>query len=126
MKTPTDEHLNLAMCEWMGWTFDPSCGPLGAPWRKPNTPAWDGDSWSGRAEALPNYLSDDSPRRLLNEAEARLTDVQFIRFAATLNGLWLADNPQPANKMGLLRTVSATARQRTIAILQTIKPELFQ
>lgn len=121
---PTDEQLNIAMCKWMGWKWKRHrinlgdvadsiawetgwVPPKGVP---PNTP-------------LPNYLSDDSPRRLLNEAEARLTDEQHSRFRKCLR----APFEKAGAKYGEIKRhyYSATARQRVIAILQTIKPEMF-
>ena len=118
MKTPTDEQLNLAMCEWMG-----DADSEGLLIRYAGTP-----SESHTALPLPNYLSDDSPRRLLNEAEARLTAQQRITY-------WINVGEQvakPTTESGkTFKTTSdadrmmANARQRVIAILQTVKPEMF-
>ena len=102
----TDEQLNLAMCEWMGWK---KTGSATLPWT-------DGDDiWT---ELPPNYLSDHSPRRLLEEAEARLTKEQQPRY---VDALW-----RITQHTRIFASVSASARQRVIAILKTVKPELFK
>ena len=118
----TDEQLNVSMCEWMGWTnigrhFEPSSLVSGIPPHPHHTK---------HLELIPNYLSDDSPRRLLNEAEARLTDKQWGDYAHNL-----FDITHPHDECGSFEgivqaTCHATARQRTIAILKTVKPEMFQ
>jgi len=100
VKTPTDNELNLAMCEWIGGT---KCDEE------------NGLSPCGKFTVRPNYLSDDSPRRLLNEAEARLTQEQYDQFLIGLNV-----------NGGYRTVISASARQRVIAVLQTVKPELFK
>ena len=114
----TDQELNLAMCEWMGW-------------EKAETGLWylfgavSDDGLPGHYDTeLPDYLSDDSPRRLLNEAEARLTEDEWQRYSRALNHM--ACRITCGNKGLCGYTISANARQRTIAILQTVKPEIFQ
>ena len=127
-----DEQLNLAMCEWMGWTnigrhFEPSSLVSGIPPHPHHTK---------HLELIPNYLSDDSPRRLLNEAEAKLTAAQSREYSGRLL-IHLGFNREiPFFTKSGSATVefelmcgalrSATARQRTIAILKTVKPEMFQ
>lgn len=105
------------MCEWMGWS-DLKEIDFGGPvklmgLRTPNAIG---------LEVADNYLSDDSPRRLLNESEARLTENQYYLFVGYLAKL------QDANDTGWFsqKCISATARQRVIAILKVVKPELFQ
>lgn len=105
MKTPTDQELNIAMAEWMGRYK--IYGAEIYEWE------WMNKNGSG-CNYLPNYLSDDSPRRLLNEAEDKLGEL----IEPYLDRL--AELPAP------LYDVRATARQRTIAILKTVKPEMFQ
>lgn len=112
----TDQEYNLKMCEWMGWAKKHCERCACETWHSPA-----GDcAGKGDFENLPNYLSDDSPRWLLNEAEARLTNPQRFSYEAELTLLCVDDGyPLPNNCM-------ATARQRVIAILQVVKPELFQ
>lgn len=117
MKTPTDEQLNLAMCEWMGWTPQPD-GPKDI-LRKWFPPGLQNTNDAADLAYLPNYLSDDSPRQMINEAEEKLDSQQKITYTNHLmrsiyviGYRWIL--------------VSATARQRVIAILKTVKPELFQ
>ena len=114
----TDEQLNVSICEWMGWTnigrhFEPSGLVSGTP---PNP------HHAKHLELIPNYLSDDSPRRLLNEAEARLTEQQFEDYYEAVESMTPVGRPQHKRRAFL----SASARQRTIAILKTVNPEMFQ
>ena len=106
----TDAQLNVTVCEWMGWYsyLDADCKTR-----------WHNRITGEDADEQPDYTSDDSPRRLLNEAEARLSIDQkfsFIRNLCRLLGVSSAD----------FAFINATARQRTIAILKTVKPEMFQ
>lgn len=128
MKTPTDNELNLAMCKWMGWRWVegvivPRLSYVGAVacadcWRRP-----DGSAGTGDYEP-PNYLSDDSPRRLLNEAEAWLIDMVAYRInLSKIVGIGYAPDLDICDDIRAF--VSATARQRVIAMLQIVKPELF-
>lgn len=130
MKTPTDEQLNLAMCEWMGWKKD----DLGF-WRTPKGYYAQNQTWL-YGNVIPDYLSDDSPRRLLNEAEAKLTPAQSREYSGMLLTLLGFNCEIPFFTECGSATVefeqmccalrSSTARQRVIAILQTVKPELFK
>lgn len=135
MKTPTDEQLNLAMCEWMGWKrhaiskADPFvCERCGMHYARSIWREWEvAYLWCPKdgQESPPNYLSEDSPRRLLNEAEAQLTAIERINYVDNLNrcdGFYNAAN----DRQQLFRFASATERQRVVAILQTVKPEMFQ
>ena len=112
----TDQELNLAMCEWMGW-------------EKAETGLWylfgavSDDGLPGHYDTeLPDYLSDESPRRLINEAEARLTEDEKDAFCDRLE----RDLIDAGMHQRKFKMISATARQRVIAILQTVKPEIFQ
>ena len=66
---------------------------------------------------IPNYPFD---LNAMHEEEKTLTDEQYIRFAQHLNAAWFRDNPQPVNRIGLLRSASATAAQRAEAFLRTL------
>lgn len=82
---------------------------------------WIGRDWGLRT---PNYLSDDSPRRLLNEAEAWLIDMVAYRInLSKIVGIGYAPDLDICDDIRAF--VSATARQRVIAMLQIVKPELF-
>ncbi len=115
MKTLTDSDLNLAMAEWMGWYK--IHGAEVYEW------SWMNKNGSG-CNDLPDYLSDDSPRRLLNEAEARLTKEQQKFYFEALKDVVDIDSDEFISKW-MLELVGASARQRTIAILKTVKPEIF-
>ena len=105
MKTPTDTELNLAMCELDGWHHIED----GYGVSRDRVVQLTGSTH----RTLPNYPSDDSPRRLLNEAEAKLTDDQWDKYCDLLGG-------------SLRACTSANARQRVIALLQVVRPNLFQ
>lgn len=137
MKTPTDTELNLAMCEWMGWKreWNDAIGwivyePDGRHnYCDPDPKA----EWE--IHRLPNYLSDDSPRRLLNEAEAKLTGASRWEFILRLicqqegSNISVHDWQQLKHAQfkapGVFPAVFTTARHRVIALLQTVKPEMF-
>ena len=130
-----DEQLNLAMCEWIGWT-DCHKSLASNQEQQPHERCFIGIPPDGIIHRrLPNYLSDDSPRRLLNEAEARLTAAQSREYSGRLL-IHLGFNREiPFFTKSGSATVefelmcgafrSASARQRTIAILKTVKPEMF-
>lgn len=75
-------------------------------------------------ESPPNYLSDESPRKLLNDAEARLTFSQRIKYRENLQGVCSEGLPN-GEVVVIGECISASARQRVIALLLTVKPELF-
>ncbi len=127
----TDEQLNTAVCEWLGWKFEE------APVRDPSPSCWRAPDgyYPVFTEDLPNYTSDDSPRRLINEMEASLaTDdktetedrmgryqcnlYRVLGISATSGGFSIL----PSDEQKL---ISAPARYRVIAFLQTVKPEVF-
>lgn len=113
-----DPELNSAMCKWVGWEHHPSDDDHVYVWRSPER------EWFSVA---PNYLSPDSPRRLLDEAEASLTDEEYRKYERRLEDTkadeWYADKSGGRMKHA---PISSTARQRTIAILKVVKPEMFQ
>lgn len=71
---------------------------------------------------LPNYLCDYTPRRLLNDAEARLTEEQQDAFCDRLE----RDLIDAGRHRRTFKMISSSARQRCLAILQVVKPELFK
>lgn len=105
MKELIDSEINIAVAEWMGW--------------KPVMPdlligLWDhpSEDESATAEQLPQFISD---LNAIAHAEARLTLEEYDHFA-----FWLSYEAE----MG--KQLSATARQRCVALLRTVRPELFQ
>lgn len=113
MSRPTDEQLNLAILEWMGW-YDYIDADIKTRWKNRCS---DEDVGS-----KPDYISDDSPRRLLNDAEAKLNREHGPM-------AWLDYTDILRKACGIEQacaSVSASARQRVIAILQVVKPDMFK
>lgn len=117
----TDEQLNVSICEWMGWKLATDISVKEGepnPWKHPHCARWE--------SSPPNFLSDDSPRRLLNEAEARLTHGQQGSYMAKLYNQTTAHEQGISPNQHWFACANASARQRAIAILKTVKPEIFQ
>lgn len=117
-----DEQLNLALCEWLGWTFHPpTTDPhtieykiqASACWIPPGANFW-------QITTLPNHITAPESLGLVHEVEKQLTDMQHGHFRNCL-GEVVGDVALFSRKF-----TSATARQRVIAILQTVKPEIFE
>lgn len=113
--TLSDSQIRVRIAEACGWRFEPSCGPLGLPWRKPNMPAWDGNNWSGRAAEVPDYLHSLDA---MHEAEKTLGPVPYRKFA---DELWELARKEGRTDRTLECYLSATARSRALAFLQTIQ-----
>ena len=109
MTITPDDQLNLAMCKWMGWKREYERQYSRSVWVSPSGSAYPFD------EQLPNYLSDHSPRHLLNDAEARLTDDQKTEYRSRLFNDSECEAP-----------VFANAKRRVINLLKVVEPSLFQ
>jgi len=129
MKQLTDEQLNIAICELLGWTvaIDQS------------HPYWKNRGWKMRGvfdepvwTTLPDYISDLNAMHAAEKANGlhnRAND-KSSRFS------WMLAHPdeefrweelgKPQHLDDVCRASRATARQRAIAFLQVVKPELFQ
>ena len=118
MKTPTDQQLNIAMCKWMGWQKETDSHEV-VMWRDPSGRLHD------RHIPPVNYLSDDSPRRLLNEAEAKLGDVDQWHYQCDLFLIICGRKEGKFTHKECFAVRSANARQRVIGILRVVQPELF-
>lgn len=116
-----DEQLNLALCEWLGWKqVEQSDGDyINGP--SPVYPWTNGKEWVDESgEELPNHITARESLGLVHEVEKQLTDMQHGHFRNCL-GEVVGDVALFSRKF-----TSATARQRVIAILQTVKPEIFE
>lgn len=100
----TDEQLNIAICEWRGICPEGWFGVIGP----------DG-------EDLPSHITGIEALGNMHEAEKGLDERQYIQWAIHLNQLWLDDN----HGSRIVRSASATARQRAIALLRVVKPGVF-
>jgi len=107
-----DEQLNLALCEWRGWKdihFSECWGNVTiGTLEEPQTNSY---------KRLPNHITAPESLGLVHEVEKGLTHEQ--------NMLWISYIDELVDFDGLAAR-RATARQRVIALLMTVKPELFQ
>lgn len=116
-----DHELNLALCEWLGWTrIRMASTPnerflVGVP-----------KGLIANEERIPNHITAPESLGLVHEVEKtlqRLDDATtqlrptWSKYVATLYKMC------DSNKGSLTH---ATARQRVIAILLTTKPEIFE
>ena len=117
-----DEQLNLALCEWLGM-FD--IKPLRRTTRKgkeapDGVVLWYCSRHSGgwaEWEKLPNHIAAPESLGLVHEVEKLLLQ--------DLHARWMIELCKITND-SFWSTTRATARQRVIAILQTVKPEIFE
>jgi hypothetical protein len=115
MKELTDEQLNHHLCEWLGWTDFYQIGDrrFGIPPLQKNN----GDNY----RLIPNHLSGiealghvhAAEKMAFNESPKLWTEYLDVQLPAVVAE---SDNAVEC----------ATARQRTIAILRVVKPEIFQ
>lgn len=116
----TDEQLNIAICEWRGWKQVALGG-----WKNPN-----GKQVHCSQGKLPNHLTGISSLGHMHEAEKRLTDLQYAQFTRELRLLTKPEGFGDYVFQAVFKHerdyLSATARQRAIALLHVVKPELFQ
>lgn len=128
MSTPTDEELNVTICEWAGFTIREVC-------RNPNRIVWDvlapdgsrrGDfggpldwvpSLTDAIIYLPNHITGREALYWCHEAEKKLDDSQIDRYKNHL--CVLITHPEERISQ------CATPRTRALALCHVIKPELF-
>jgi len=108
------------MCEWMGWKdlYTVHNELVGLPpfLQQPTETTH---------RTCPDYLSDDSPRRLLNEAEAKLNDADQWHYQCNLFLIICGRKEGKFTHKECFAVRSANARQRVIGILRVVQPELF-
>jgi len=117
-----DAELNLALCEWLGW--------------KPHSEL--DNRWCAPHQTtaplvvdlipLPNHITAAESLGRVHEVEKKLQN-QELAYQDNLAGIvdagdestywWEACHYRH-------RLITATARQRVIALLQTVKPEIFE
>lgn len=112
--TLTDEQLNEEICKWRGWTWqDIGNGQL----RLKLTTDWN--------KPLPSHILGPEALGNMMEVEKGLTKQEWRSyFDALMEVTEINDSSITADWCRNL--VSATARQRAIALLQVVKPELFK
>lgn len=132
---PTNEEINKTIHEFMGHCFhNPMAVKQQADgysiWkcRKCFEPLSQGFSYDEALQtANPDYCSDDSPRRLLNEVIAKLTkqsgDLYFGKLEIELYKTW-RERGRPKNKLDhLADVVAADAQQIATACYYAIKEQ---
>lgn len=113
---PSDEELNIAICEWRGWR---DCHYSLAS-------VIDDDPFSSRKfigippsgvthKKLPSHITGIEALGNMHEAEKGLNPEQLNQYRHSLSDVC----------GGYTVAVSATARQRAIALLRVVKPEIF-
>lgn len=113
MKTPTDEEMNVAICEWLGWEVLKE-GYGAFEW------GWFNEASHNPPKCLPNHVTGIEALGHLHEAEKRLrtpmgdesdrmVEDRMHRYAELLN-----------------YAIDATSRQRAEALCRIIKPSLFE
>jgi len=117
MKTPTDEEMNVAICEWLGWEVLKE-GYGAFEW------GWFNEASHNPPKCLPNHVTGIEALAHLHEAEKRLKaeegeDIKYrellIEVMSSKDGCY----PEPW-------IWHATSRQRAKALCRIIKPSLFE
>lgn len=111
-----DEQLNLALCEWLGWRSD---GVWGNFWTSPSGNEHHEES----GFKLPSHINTPESLGLVHEVEKKLSSKQHSTYLNQLQENCMDE--WWAERHYTITTACATARQRVIAILQTVKPEVF-
>lgn len=126
MKNLTDKQLNIAICEWRGWKYEKHEVNLGdivdsIEWELGWVPP-EGVTQNPK-QILPSHVTGIEALGNMHEAEKRMTDGQRFEFYRHLLSECDAD---ASNGHDVKNAIHATARQRAIALLRVVKPELFQ
>lgn len=126
MKELTDDEINEEICKWLGWKREHLASNTNWFPPKENWPNYNPVMREGEIDVNgpPNHLIGPEALGHIHEAEKRLTDDEYGSFATTL--LKSAQEEGKTNAERGRLTLSAGARQRAIALLRVVKPELFQ
>lgn len=117
MKTPTDEEMNVAICEWLGWEVLKE-GYGAFEW------GWFNEASHNPPKFLPNHVAGIEALGHLHEAEKRLTDSQFYDYHQHLQ--LLTHHTKISVDEHFRAVLSSTPRQRAEALCRIIKPSLFE
>lgn len=135
----TDEELNRAICEWRNlcvvekernehrivWLIkSPDEEPIGE-FGGPLT--WTPTLADAKA-FLPNHTTAPEALGNMHEAEKRLAteEQQYLYLCALESIAWEEESAERPRSLSCWPVHCATARQRAIALLHVVKPELFQ
>lgn len=126
---PTDDELNIDICKWIGWSYDASTDF----WRKSKPDGHDflihGDK--GKPTYLPDHIDGIKALGNMHAAEENLTPDQQADYSWYLNSLHPtatldACQDDKSWRWEAFKLIHATARQRAIALLMVVRPEVFQ
>lgn len=116
--TLTDEQLNLAICEWRGWEFQSNDPQPNESVRPPSGPLVRYSSVPSHIIGIEALGNMHEVIMSLNNNMRDLVNDQLVEdTGAGVDSTELSD---------LDAAINATARQRAIALLHVVKPELFQ
>jgi hypothetical protein len=113
--TPAEQELNVALCEWRGWKNNLDILDC---WNDPQ----------GFVHAnLPNHIDDITSLGHVHEAEKGLTDEQYnTTYWSLLHSRASVGYGVGEGNSIPRRVLSATAKQRTIAILTVVNPTFIE
>lgn len=113
MKTPTDEEMNVAICEWLGWEVLKE-GYGAFEW------GWFNEASHNPPKFLPNHVAGIEALGHLHEAEKRLRTAKGNESDRTVE-----DRMHQYAEL-LNYAIDATSQQRAEALCRIIKPSLFE
>lgn len=129
MKTElSDEQLNIELCQWLGWE---QCGPTICPPLCTGYPP----GARGRNESVKALPSHPTDLNAMAIAEQKLENWQWSEYTMALRRVIQSECNKPecyapgTERSQLIADFwfyHASARQRLIAMLRVVKPELFQ
>lgn len=121
MKTYTDEELNIAVCETLGWKHCDKCNPWCGWWMPPGTDCW------RNSTKLPNHITGIEALGRMHEVVARLFARDKNRYAKMLRSVFCSKGIDMDETVTITRALmEATARQRAIAYLRVVRPEMWK
>lgn len=113
-----DEYLNQKLCEWLGWKVHPKNKGLVIDPRFPNSVQPFG--------TMPDHINGESALFHCHEAEDKILTTQKLRDKYKDNlTIRMPGEGTTQNGWTWKHTYHATARQRTVALLLTVMPEVF-
>lgn len=117
-----DEQLNVVLCELMGWKFHPpTTEPHTVEYKIRASACWippGADFW--QITTIQNYINSLDR---MHEVEKKLTDAQWELYRAYLFDFMPKSFALPDCERS---SIHATARQRGVAFLRTMRPEIFE
>lgn len=116
MKSLTNEEMNIAICEWLGWTPH-SIRAENSMWFRPN----EKHRLLERTKQLPDHITGPEALGNMHEAEERLAWDQLMKYADLL-----CDECSSDTNPDMVAIIHLTAEKRALAFLRVVKPEIFK